>query len=91
MSTALIAGCLWVLASAITAMLPMRQQMFPGIVLLIAAPALIVWIGYVHGWVWTAVGLFAFVSMFRNPLRYFLNRALGRPVEIPAELRDRVK
>ena len=91
MSPSLIAGCLWVVASAITAMLPMRRQMFPGIVLLISAPALIVWIGSVHGWVWTAIGLFAFVSMFRNPLRYFLNRALGRPVEIPPELRDRVQ
>jgi len=90
MSAALVVGCLWVIASAITAMLPMRQQMFPGIVLLIVAPALIVWIGYAHGWIWTAIGLFAFVSMFRNPLRYFLNRALRRPVEIPPELRDRM-
>jgi hypothetical protein len=25
--------------------------------------------------------------MFRNPLRYFLNRALGRPVSLPPDLR----
>ncbi len=90
MSAPLVIACLWVIASAITAMLPMRRQMFPGIVLLIVAPALIVWIGQAHGWIWTAIGLFAFASMFRNPLRYFLNRALGRPVEIPPELRDRM-
>jgi hypothetical protein len=87
-SPALIAGCLWVVASAITAMLPMRRQMVPGIALLIAAPGLIVWIGATHGWWWAAIGAFAFLSMFRNPLRYFLGRVMGRPVEIPPELRD---
>ena len=88
MSAALIAGCLWVIASAITAMLPMRRQMVPGIALLVIAPLLILWIGATHGWVWAIAGLVAFLSMFRNPLRYFLKRALGRPVELPPELRD---
>ena len=88
MSPALVAGCLWVVASAVTAMLPMRRQMVPGIALLLAAPVLILWIGATHGWVWAAFGLFAFLSMFRNPLRYFVYRALGRPVEIPPELRE---
>lgn len=82
----MILGALWVVASAIVAMLPMRQQMVPGIALLIAAPVLLVWIGYVHGWLFLALGLFAFVSMFRNPLRYFLRRALGRPAPLPKEL-----
>jgi len=86
MSTPLILGCLWVLASAIVAMLPMRRQMVPGICLLIAAPVLLVWIGWVHGWLWLAVGLFAFLSMFRNPLLYFLRRGLGRPAPLPREL-----
>lgn len=87
MSPALIAGCLWVIASAITAMLPMRRQMVPGIALLLAAPVLIGWIGATHGWWWAAFGVFAFLSMFRNPLRYFIKRALGRPVDLPPELR----
>jgi signal transduction histidine kinase len=86
MSTALILGCFWVLASAVTAMLPMRRQMVPGIALLIAAPFLLVWIGWVHGWLWLALGVFAFVSMFRNPLLYFVRRALGRPAPVPKEL-----
>jgi Protein of unknown function (DUF2484) len=86
MSTPLILGCFWVLASAVTAMLPMRRQMVPGIALLIAAPVLLVWIGWEHGWLWLALGLFAFVSMFRNPLLYFLRRALGRPAPVPKEL-----
>jgi hypothetical protein len=61
----------------------------PGIALLIAAPLLILWIGATHGWWWAAFGLFAFLSMFRNPLRYFIGRAVGRPMELPPELRDR--
>ena len=81
--TPLVLGALWVLAAAATAVLPMRRQMIPGLALLIAAPVLLVWIGYAHGWLWLAFGLFAFVSMFRRPLRYFANRALGRPTEPP--------
>lgn len=86
MSLPLILGGLWVIASALVAMLPMRRQYPPGLALLIAAPFLLVWIGWEHGWSWLAFGLFAFVSMFRNPLRYFLRRALGRPAPLPKEL-----
>jgi signal transduction histidine kinase len=86
MSTPLILGCLWVLAAAATAMLPMRRQMVPGLALLAAAPVLLAWIGWVHGWLWLAIGLFAFLSMFRNPLLYFRRRAMGRPVQVPKEL-----
>jgi Protein of unknown function (DUF2484) len=86
MSTPLILGCLWVLAAAATAMLPMRRQMVPGLALLAAAPVLLVWIGWVHGWLWLAFGLFAFLSMFRNPLLYFLRRAMGRKAPLPKEL-----
>lgn len=86
MSVPLILGCVWVLAAAVTAMLPMRSQMMPGLALLALAPVLLVWIGWVHGWLWLAFGLFAFLSMFRNPLLYFLRRALGRPAPLPKEL-----
>ena len=86
MSLPLILGALWVLASALVAMLPMRRQMVPGIALLVTAPILLVWIGWAHGWVWLAVGLFAFLSMFRNPLLYFARRALGRPAKLPKEM-----
>lgn len=86
MSTPLILGCLWVLAAAATAMLPMRWQMVPGLMLLVAAPVLLAWIGTAHGWLWLAIGLFAFLSMFRNPLLYFLRRAMGRPARLPKEL-----
>ena len=86
MSVPIILGCLWVFASAITAMLPMRMQYPPGIALLIVAPVLIVWIGYEHGWIFAALGLFAFVSMFRNPLRYFWRKWRGLPVQRPEEV-----
>ena len=83
MSMPLILGALWVLASALVAMLPMRRQYAPGLALLIAAPLLILWIGAVHGWIWAALGLAAFLSMFRNPLRYILARLRGERPEIP--------
>jgi hypothetical protein len=86
MSTPLILGCFWVLAATATAMLPMRLQMVPGLALLAMAPVLLVWIGYAHGWLWLAIGLFAFLSMFRNPLLYFLRRATSRPAPLPKEL-----
>ena len=77
------ACCLWVFASAIVAMLPMRHQYVPGISLLIAAPFLIAWIAVSFSWGAAAFAVFAFVSMFRNPLRYFWARARGEHPEIP--------
>ncbi|MBW4707834.1 DUF2484 family protein [Roseobacter sp. YSTF-M11] len=74
---------LWVFASVAVAMLPMRLQYVPGVVLLIAAPVLIFWIGQEVAWWAAALALFAVVSMFRNPLRYFLARARGETPEIP--------
>lgn len=78
-------GCLWILAATVVAMLPMRQQMVPGLALLFIAPFLLGWIGWVHGWIWVVIGAFAFVSMFRNPLIYFGRRALGRPAPLPKD------
>jgi hypothetical protein len=89
MSASVLAAILWALAATVTALLPMRHQMAPGLALLLAAPALIVWIGAAHGWVWTMPALAAFLSMFRNPLRYFARRALGRPAPLPPELERR--
>ena len=83
MSLSMILGCLWVLAATIVAMFPMRRQYAPGILLLIAAPVLIGVIFWEHG-VWLGLAaLFAFVSMFRNPLRYLWKRLRGETPEIP--------
>lgn len=89
MSGALIAAIAWVLAATVTAFLPMRRQMVPGVALLAAAPALILWIGAAHGWPWALGATLAFLSMFRNPLLYFARRALGRPAPLPPELERR--
>ena len=48
MSLPLVLGAFWVIAAALTAMLPMRRQMIPGSGLLIAAPILLIWIGVAH-------------------------------------------
>jgi hypothetical protein len=91
MSLPLILGAIWVVLGAITATLPMRLQRYPGIPLLIAAPVLLIWIGFVHGWLWVALGTFAFLSMFRRPLNYFIRWAFGLPLpELPPELRARL-
>ena len=81
--TSIILSALWVVAATVIAMLPMRHQYKPGVTLLILAPILIIWLGYVHGWWLSLVALFAFVSMFRNPLRYFYRRLKGEKPELP--------
>jgi len=78
MSFSLIAGAVWVILASVVAALPMRRQFPPGILLLIAAPVLIGWIGVEHGWIWVALGTFAFVSMFRRPLWHILNKLRTR-------------
>ena len=83
MTLSAILSCLWVIASTITAMLPMTHQYKPGLTLLIAAPVLIVWLGYDYGWWVSVLGLLAFGSMFRNPLLYFYLRARGQQLKVP--------
>lgn len=73
----------WVFASVGVACLPMRKQYIPGVALLIAAPVLIVLIGMQFGWIFALLGLVAFISMFRNPLRYIMARLRGENPEIP--------
>lgn len=91
MTTALIVGFLWVLLGTVTAMLPMRHQMVPGMILLLSAPILIVLIGMDYG-LWVAViAALAFLSMMRNPLRYFWKKARGQEVELPVEMQKRGK
>ncbi|SLN19333.1 DUF2484 family protein [Ruegeria meonggei] len=74
-------AALWVVASTIVAMLPMRLQFPPGVVLFIAAPALIVWLGHDFGWFFSVLGFAAFASMFRNPIRFYWRRWTGQEVE----------
>ena len=66
-----------------TALLPMRRQYVPGIGLLLLAPVLIIWIGLDYGWLVAVLAVAAFVSMFRNLLRYIYRRLKGEHPEIP--------
>jgi hypothetical protein len=78
MTLPLSLGCLWVLAAAGTALLPMRRQMVPGFALLLSAPVLIVWMSVAIGWWIGALALLAVLSMFRRPLGVLVRWALGR-------------
>ncbi|MWD30028.1 DUF2484 family protein [Aquicoccus sp. SCR17] len=85
MSLSLTLACLWVLAAALTALLPMRRQMVPGLALLGTAPVLLAAIGWQHG-AWAGLlGLAGFVSMFRRPLGYLWKRVRGHGAEEMAE------
>ncbi|MCE8525767.1 DUF2484 family protein [Ruegeria pomeroyi] len=77
MSWTILLGALWVIAATVVALLPMRRQYAPGLVLLILAPVLIVAIGIEHGMLAGLLALAGFVSMFRNPLRYLWRKAFG--------------
>ena len=83
-----IIAALWVLAATVTAFLPMRRQMVPGIVLLAAAPVLILWLATDFGWLVALLAVGAFASMFRHPLRYLVARAQGRNPALPPELTE---
>lgn len=78
MTLPLLLGCLWVLAGAGTAFLPMRRQMVPGFVLLLSAPVLITWLAMAVGWWFGLLAVLAFASMFRRPIGALLRWALGR-------------
>ncbi len=77
MSLSAICAIAWVFAASGVAMLPMRLQFPPGLVLLIAAPILIVWLGMDFGWIASAGALAAFLSMFRNPIRHYWRKWRG--------------
>lgn len=80
--TLLIAvSALWVLAATGVAMLPLRRQYVPGVALMLAAPVLIYLLGREFGWIAGIAAAAAFISMFRNPLRYFWRKWTGGDVE----------
>jgi hypothetical protein len=74
---------IWVFASAAVAMMPLRRQYVPGLILLLIAPILVVLVFLQVGWVPGVLTLLAFISMFRNPLRYLVARLRGQDPEIP--------
>jgi hypothetical protein len=85
MSLSVFLACLWAIAATITALLPYRMQFPPGILLLVAAPLLIAYLGYQHGPIWVVLALAAFASMFRKPLAYLARKALGQAPKRPGD------
>ena len=83
MQWSILIAAIWVLAATATAFLPMRRQYAPGIALLVAAPVLLVWLWVDFGPLVGLLCIAGFVSMFRNPLRYFYRRARGERPEVP--------
>jgi len=73
-----VLAVIWVIASTIVAFLPMRRQYVPGGMLMFSAPVLILLLGYQHGWFWVIPATLGFVSMYRNPLRYFWRKWRGQ-------------
>jgi len=76
MTLSLILACIWVVAAALVAMLPMRHQFAPGIGLLICAPFLLAFLGYQHNFWIVLLAAIAIISMFRRPLFYMLRRLI---------------
>ena len=68
MPLSLTLAAVWVIAAALVAMLPMRWQYAPGLILLILTVPLLGMIGREVGWLWVAAVLAAVVSMYRRPL-----------------------
>jgi uncharacterized membrane protein len=81
MTISLTLACVWVVAAAIVAFLPMRMQYVPGLALLLLAVPLLVYIGVQHS-VWVVVlAAMGLVSMFRRPLWFMGRRLLARARE----------
>jgi hypothetical protein len=68
MPLSLILACLWVLAAAIVALLPMRFQYVPGLDAPDPVGSAGRLVGVEVGWIWVVLVLFAVLSMFRRPL-----------------------
>ncbi|MEM6376212.1 MAG: DUF2484 family protein [Pseudomonadota bacterium] len=68
--TLVVSCCLWVLTATAVALMPMRRQFLPDLILLLAAPALLIWVLLAAGRVWALGAALAFVSLYRKPSRY---------------------
>ena len=81
MTPSLIAAAIWVLIGALIAPLPIRYQIVPGAILLLSIIPLLIWLAVQNGWLWSALVLAAFLSMFRRPRGALIARARGRDPE----------
>lgn len=85
MTSSLIALCVLLLAATSLAFLPVRKQIVPGMVLGVAAIAILIWVGVENGWWWTVAGLAAMASLGRNGVKQIPALLRGEKLEIPDE------
>lgn len=85
MTPSLIALCLLLLAATSLAVLPVRRQIVPGIVLGVVAIGVLIWVGVENGWLWTLAALAAFASLGRNGVKQIPALIRGEKLEIPEE------
>lgn len=76
--TLIVLSCFWVIAGAVVACLPLRYQYVPGLVLIAAAPVLILLAGAEFGGLAALAATMVVVSMFRKPLGYIWHQARAR-------------
>lgn len=74
MSTPLLLACLWVIAASAVALLPMRVQILPGVLLLLAAGPLLWVLAGAQGVAVALAGGLVVLSVFRRPLGAVLRR-----------------
>jgi hypothetical protein len=79
-SASIVSCCVWALLASVTALLPLRVQYAPAIMLAIVVPFLLIFVGFEHGLGAVALGLTAFISLFRVPLLYVARQMIGAPV-----------
>ncbi|PRY95576.1 uncharacterized protein DUF2484 [Hasllibacter halocynthiae] len=70
MSLPVLLARLWALAAGVAALLPVRRQLWPVMLLLPGGAALALWIAAAHGWPWLIPPALALLSVMRNPLRF---------------------
>ncbi len=78
MTLSLILACVWVMAATAVAFLPIRLQYVPGLLLLVLAVPLLVFIGMQHGVLIVVLALLAILSMFRRPLFALFRHLVAR-------------
>lgn len=71
-------ACLWIIAGAVVAFLPMRFQVVLGLILLVLSVPLLFLLARDFGWVAVVAGLAVIGSMFRKPLAALLRHAIGK-------------
>ena len=78
-SASIVSCCVWALLACVTALLPLRVQCAPAIMLAIVVPFLLIFVGFEHGLGAVALGIAVSLSLFRVPLLSVARQMIGEP------------